>query len=74
MKIGMMWLDADTKRTFEEKVNRAAEYYQQKHGRLPELCLVNKKMGGVKSHVGNIEIQTVNTVLPYHFWLGLEMN
>ena len=41
MNVGMLWLDDDAKRPLEEKVTRAVEYYEQKYGQLPELCLVN---------------------------------
>ena len=43
MNIGMLWLDTDRKRSLDEKVQRAAEYYQDKYGRLPDLCFVNSK-------------------------------
>ena len=44
MKVGMMWLDNDKKRTLDEKVRRAADYYRDKYGRFPELCLVNSRV------------------------------
>jgi hypothetical protein len=71
MKVGMMWLDDDKRRSLEEKVQRAADYYREKYGRLPELCLVNSKMLGDERSVGNIKVVPMPTVLPYHFWLGM---
>ncbi len=71
MNVGMLWLDDDAKRPFAEKVERAAEYYQQKYGRLPELCLVNPGMLAQKQHIGRLEVQPLRTVLPHHFWLGM---
>ena len=44
MNVGMLWLDDDRKRSLDEKVNRAVEYYREKYGRMPEMCLVNKGM------------------------------
>jgi hypothetical protein len=86
MNIGMLWLDDDKRRTFEEKVKRAAEYYSEKYGRFPELCLVNTAMlaGDTASaesasteankKVGRIEVQPTQTVLLHHFWLGMKTN
>jgi hypothetical protein len=71
MKIGMMWLDTDNKRSLEEKVRRAAEYYRDKYGRLPELCLVNERLLEDEQKVGRIMVQPAKAVLPGHFWLGM---
>jgi len=73
MNIGMLWLDDDKRRSFEEKVKRAADYYREKYGRFPELCLVNNNMAE-KKKVGRIEVQPTQTVLPHHFWLGMKAN
>ena len=71
MKVGMLWLDTDRKRSLDEKIQRAAEYYQDKYGRLPELCLVNNRViNGVKT-VGPVKVEPAMTVLPDHFWLGM---
>lgn len=75
MNIGMLWLDDDKRRSFEEKVKRAADHYREKYGRFPELCLVNNKMlSEEKKKVGRIEVQPTQTVLPHHFWLGMKAN
>ena len=72
MKVGMLWLDDDKKRPFDEKVKRAAEYYHTKYGSIPTLCLVNKSMLEEKKTVGKVVVSPVRTVLPNHFWLGVE--
>lgn len=69
--IGMLWLDADKKRTFEDKILRAVEYYSEKYGRFPELCLVHSTMLLEEKKVGNITVQPVKMVQPDHFWLGM---
>ncbi len=74
MNVGMLWLDDDKKRPFDEKVTRAAEYYEMNHGSIPTLCLVNKKMLKEKKTVGKIVVSPVPTVLPHHFWLGVEIS
>lgn len=71
MNVGMLWLDADTKRTIEEKVERAVGYYLQKYGDAPDLCLVNSSaFAEEEKQVGAVRIQRVRHVLPHHFWIG----
>jgi hypothetical protein len=72
MNVGMLWLDDDKQRPFEEKVIRAADYYREKYGNLPDLCLVNIQMLTGKQKVGAIEVEPAKTVLPHHFWLGMK--
>jgi hypothetical protein len=72
MNVGMLWLDADSHRTFDEKVKRAADYYSNKYGRKPELCLVNTHMIEGEKQVGTIQVQPAKNVLPHHFWLGMK--
>lgn len=71
MNVGMLWLDDDKKRSLEEKVQRAAEYYREKYGQAPELCLVNSHMLADEEKVGPIEVRPAKTVLLHHFWLGM---
>ncbi|MCA9949219.1 MAG: hypothetical protein KDE48_06220 [Anaerolineales bacterium] len=70
MQLGMLWLDTDKKRSLEEKVERAAEYYKDKYGRLPELCLVHANMLSQEKKIGRIKIQPTNAIVHNHFWLG----
>lgn len=72
MKSGMLWLDADARRTFEEKVQRAVEYYREKYGAMPDLCLVNTStLADDEVEVGPVKVQRARTVLPHHFWVGV---
>lgn len=72
MNVGMLWLDDDRNRSFEEKVSRAVEYYREKYGRLPEMCLVNSGMLPEEKMVGKINVQPLANILPHHFWLGMK--
>lgn len=75
MKTGMLWLDADARRTFDEKVQRAVDYYQQKYGAMPDLCLVNTaSLPDEEKNVGTVKIERTRTVLPHHFWVGVSAN
>lgn len=72
MKAGMLWLDADARRTFDEKVQRAVDYYRQKYGSSPDLCLVNTAtLSEEEKKVGTVMVQRTRTVLPHHFWVGV---
>ena len=46
MNVGMMWFDNDPRTAITAKVSRAADYYQQKYGLAPNLCLVHLSMLG----------------------------
>ncbi len=72
MDIGMLWFDNDAKTDLPAKVSRAATYYEQKYGRIPDLCYVHPSMmSKKKSSSGNIKIKTNPIVLPNHFWIGI---
>ncbi len=72
MEIGMLWLDADKSRSFEEKVKRAVDYYKDKYGRFPELCVVNANMVNDEKKVGRVQVVPQKTIQPNHFWLGMK--
>jgi hypothetical protein len=72
MKVGMMWLDDDKKTTLEDKVLRAADYYREKYGRAPNMCLVNLTAIEKEKDVGQIHVQPAKNVLPNHFWVGVK--
>lgn len=75
MRVGMLWLDADSKRTLEEKVERAAVYYRDKYGCDPDLCLVNTATFSEEEIVvGEVKVQRTKNVLPHHFWMGVGAN
>ena len=44
MNVGMLWFDNNPKMTLENKVGRAAAYYQDKYGKTPTLCFVHPSM------------------------------
>ncbi len=73
MEIGMMWLDDSKQRSMEEKVARAAAYYQEKYGRNPELCFVSvDEVDEEGKVIENIEVRPLRTILRNHFWLGMK--
>jgi len=72
MNIGMLWFDNDTKTDLSAKIKRAASYYKEKYGQNPNLCFVHPSMlkAPPTPEVG-IELRTTRSVLPNHFWLGV---
>ena len=42
MHTGMLWFDNDPRTTLSVKIQKAMDYYRQKFGRIPDLCLVGE--------------------------------
>jgi hypothetical protein len=72
MNIGMLWFDNDHKTDLAAKLRRAATYYKDKYGQDPNLCFVHPSMVKAEtSQESGIELRTTRSVLPNHFWLGV---
>jgi hypothetical protein len=78
MHIGMLWFDNDPKTALTVKIERAIDYYRQKYGRTPDLCLVHPSMLGnnhpdpVEGRIGRLTIRPYRPILPGHLWIGIE--
>ncbi len=84
MKTGLLWFDDDPRKELEEKVQRAATHYERKYGHAPDLCYVHPGALSADRQVfgdagkkpvrkaGGVEIRTGRSVLPSHFWLGID--
>jgi len=86
MDVGMLWFDNDKSADLDSKVKRAANYYQKKYGQSPNLCFVHPSMlsingkkpkGKAKTKNGKprttagVELRESKSLLPNHFWLGV---
>ena len=71
MEIGMLWFDSNQANTIADRVEAAATYYREKYGRVATLCFVHPSTLAKPSKVGNMQIRPMDTVLPNHFWLGV---
>ena len=79
MNIGMLWFDNDPKTEVNSKIERAAHYYTDKYGKKPNLCFVHPATIGAEStdtpdtvtKSGDISVRTSASVLPNHFWIGI---
>jgi len=77
MNVGMLWFDNDPHTALTAKVGRAADYYRQKYGLAPDLCLVHPSMLGerpdlVEGRAGKVAVRPNRAVLPGHLWIGNE--
>ena len=72
MKIGMLWLDDNKRRSLEEKVSRAAEFYENKYGQVPNRCYVNIDTLAEEKEGGHLWVKPAVNVLPHHFWIGIQ--
>ena len=77
MEIGMLWFDNDKRSDYPEKIARAAAYYHKKYGKAPNICFVHP--GTIKTvkddqlvHSQGVEIRISKTMLPNHFWIGVD--
>jgi hypothetical protein len=75
MHTGMLWFD-NSSAALSVKIQKAAEYYEKKYGRRPDLCLVHPSL------IVAADSDTLKTlplsVRPYkavvvgHIWIGIE--
>jgi hypothetical protein len=68
----MLWLDDDKHTTLDEKIQRAAEYYHNKYGQAPDLCLVSQKALAQEKKIGRIHVRPAQNILRNHFWVGIQ--
>lgn len=86
MYIGMLWFDNDNKSGLNNRVERAAEYYQRKYGKTPNMCYVHPSMiapardtveeptemdATASLNANGVQVRPLSTVLPNHFWIGV---
>ena len=75
MHTGMLWFDNDPATTLSIKIQKAADYYRKKFGRVPDLCLVNPSMlekDQKKLELGKLTIRSYRPEMPGHLWIGVE--
>lgn len=71
MNIGMLWFDNDPKTSFAQKVNKATAYYLNKYGKSPNMVFVSIHQQNIEN-VAGVTIKQTRSVLPGHFWVGLD--
>lgn len=70
MRIGMLWADF-SKLPFVEKCAGAIAYYTEKYGHAPTAIWCNPATA--TSEIPGITIVQSRSILPNHFWVGLDI-
>jgi hypothetical protein len=73
MTTGLLWFD-NSALSLAEKIARAAEYYQHKYEKKPELCLVHPDALNNQdlSTLEGITVRPWKSCLPHHLIIGIE--
>jgi len=70
--IGMLWFDDTPAAPIGERIERAANHYKGKYGRLPNVCYVHSGCSAeTDCRKLPIKVLVSHDVLPSHFWLGV---
>jgi hypothetical protein len=73
MHAGMFWVDNTSGIPLEKRLEKAADCYRRKYGRVPNLCLVHPSMLEA-SHVrfGKLTVRAYVPIVRGHLWIGVE--
>lgn len=75
---GLLWFDGNDGKSLEERLERAAQHFKNKFGVRPNACYLHPSTlfanlpFSEEFVVNGIRLYESNSVLPDHFWLGLE--
>lgn len=74
MRVGMLWFDREVDAPLSARLERAAAYYRQKYGRTANVCYLHPSTQGAEEGalVAGLVLRFSPSVLPMHFWLGVE--
>jgi hypothetical protein len=71
MQPGLLWFDDDPDVDLIKKIAKAAYFYQDRYGLMPDLCFVSPSVLPRKLHMTmGIEIRPNRQLQPEHLWLG----
>jgi hypothetical protein len=77
MNTGMLWFDNDPRTALAAKIERAADYYQQKYHAIADTCLVHPStlvephIEFVEAGAGKVAVRANRAILPGHLWIGV---
>lgn len=73
LTVGMLWFDSDESRSLAARLERAADYYREKYGADPNLCLIHPGTAGegCPAQLNGVTVEVSESVLPEHLWLGV---
>jgi len=72
MKEGLLWYDADPKRSLRDKIIDAAASYRRKFQTVPTTCYCNAGQLEQPMKLGRLRVLPATNVLRHHFLVGVE--
>ncbi len=73
MMTGMFWFDQETSHPIQERIFKAALYFQEKFGIPPTVCYLNPAgMSDASMEDVNIEVLYNGNIQSDHLWLGVK--
>jgi hypothetical protein len=70
---GMMWMDADPRKSLDVKVQEAAKYFHDKYSQIPNTCFVHPSMLVDVRIIDEIEVRPSKEILRNNFFIGVEL-
>lgn len=70
MNIGMMWMMVNKKLSLEEHIAQAKAYHEEKYGKAPTICEVNKSILSKRTEIHGVMTTPVRYVCPNLIWIG----
>ena len=71
MQPGLLWFDDDPDDDLIKKISRAAVYYRDTYGLMPDLCFVHPSvLPSLLLMPLGIEVRPNRQLQPEHLWLG----
>ncbi len=68
---GMLWYDNHIDLPLKERIQQAADYYEQKYGQRPSICYVpQNELDQETSLTSGIAVHPAKEILPNHLWIG----
>jgi hypothetical protein len=73
MTTGMFWFDQEMTSTIQERIFKAAKYFQEKFGIQPTVCYLNPEcLTSERLESNNMEILYHGSIPSNHVWLGVK--
>jgi len=73
MHAGILWVDNASGIPLEQRLEKAADFYRRKYGRLPNLCLIHPSMlEASRVRFGKLTVRAYAPIVRGHLWIGVE--
>ena len=72
MDIGELFWIKEPGANLEQRVLWAADNYQRKYGKAPNLCFVHPSLlNGKANRLGGVRLEAKKSILPNYLWIGV---